>query len=137
MWWCIILKILLITNNNSLLNMTNSIINTEHELIWETYAFLENNKKLNVDIVIIHYTKIMMQDGMLLPLVKVRTKFGKMVPILAAVEGGTPQQLFSVLRSGAYDYVDILSKPIGIYRKKICDITMWKWYLEKYCNEKK
>ena len=65
-------------------------------------------------------------------LVKMKIKLGALVPILAVVEGGTPQQLFSLLKVGAYDYVDILSKEQDIYKEKISNIIMWKWYLEKY-----
>lgn len=137
MWWCIILKLLLISNNKKLFDLTYEIIGSEHELIWENYTVLDTDKNLSSDIVILHFTEMMMREGRLIPLIKIKIKLGQLVPILAVVEGGTPQQIFSVLRSGAYDYVDILNRACGVYRQKIDDIAMWKWYLKKYGNAKK
>lgn len=132
-----ILKILLISDNKKLFNLTRKSIDPEHELIWESYASITSNKCLCSDVVILHFTQIMLKKGNLIPLVKTKIKLGSLVPILAVVEGGTPQQLFSVLKTGAYDYMDILSKSPVIYKEKISDIIMWKWYLEKYGNLKK
>mgnify|MGYP005784151675 FL=1 len=126
------MKILLISDNKELFNLTRKSINSEHELIWENYASITSNKYLYSDVVILHFTQIMLEKGILNSLVKMKTKLGALVPILAVVEGGTPQQLFSVLKVGAYDYVDILCKEQDIYREKISNIIMWKWYLEKY-----
>lgn len=137
MWWCIILKILLISDNKKLFNLTRNSIDSEHELIWENYASITSNKYLCSDVVILHFTQIMLEKGILISLVKMKIKLGALVPILAVVEGGTPQQLFSILKVGAYDYVDILSKEQDIYKEKISNIIMWKWYLEKYGKLKK
>lgn len=128
------MKILLISNSKKLFNITNKIIGSEHELIWKSYSDLENDNKIYSDIVILHFTAMMIREGSLISLIKIKLKFGRLVPILAVIEGGTAQQVLSVLRSGAYDYVDILNTESGTYRKKICEITMWKWYLIKYDN---
>lgn len=128
------MKILLISNSKKLFGITNKIVSSEHELIWKSYSDLENDNKICTDIVILHFTEMMIREGSLISLIKIKIKFGRLVPILAVIEGGTAQQVFSVLRSGAYDYVDIVNNESGIYRKKIHEITMWKCYLKKYDN---
>ena len=114
--------------------MTNTIIGLEHELIWESYVDFANDRNSLSDIVILHLTEMMMRKGLLILLIRIKIKFGRLVPILVVGEGGTPQQVYSVLKSGADDYFDILNGANESYRKKIDDIIMWKWYLKKYNN---
>ena len=94
------MKILLISDNKKLFNLTRNSIDSEHELIWENYASITSNKYLCSDVVILHFTQIMLEKGILISLVKMKIKLGALVPILAVVEGGTPQQLFSILKVG-------------------------------------
>ena len=126
------MRILLISDKKELFDLTKKSIDSEHELIWENYVSVAGDKFLYADIVILHFTKFMLQEGILIPFVKIKVKFGDFVPILAIVEGGTPKQLFSVLQLGAYDYVDILNQSSDVFKKKIRDILMWKWYLKRY-----
>lgn len=52
------------------------------------------------------------------------------------IEGGTPQDIFSMLETGAYDYLETLEEP-ETYVKKIEDMVSWNWYLKKYRSDKK
>lgn len=44
---------------------------------------------------------------------------------------GTTQDIFSILRAGAYDYLGTMEN-LQEYRKKIEDTMLWNWYLKKY-----
>ena len=57
--------------------------------------------------------------------------FAAVFSILTVVFFGTPQNIFSTLMAGAYDYLEI-AKSSEEYRKKIEDIARWNWYLGKY-----
>ena len=46
-------------------------------------------------------------------------------------EKNKPQNIFSTLMAGAYDYLEI-AKSSEEYRKKIEDVARWNWYLGKY-----
>lgn len=62
---------------------------------------------------------------------QVKGRLGQRIPILTLMEEGTPQNIFSTLMAGAYDYLEI-AKSSEEYRKKIEDIARWNWYLGKY-----
>lgn len=54
-----------------------------------------------------------------------------MTPILAVIENGSMQDIFSVLKIGVYDYIETIDD-LEKYQKKIQDIILWDWYLKKY-----
>lgn len=64
-------------------------------------------------------------------IVQIKGRLGQRIPILTLMEEGTPQNIFSTLMAGAYDYLEI-AKSSEEYRKKIEDIARWNWYLRKY-----
>lgn len=53
------------------------------------------------------------------------------IPILTIIDSGTTQDIFSILRAGAYDYLGTMEN-LQEYRKKIEDTMLWNWYLKKY-----
>lgn len=56
------------------------------------------------------------------------------IPILVLIENGTKQDIFSVLKAGAYDYLE--KEDLQQYRKKIEEMILWGWYLKKYSVKK-
>ena len=61
-------------------------------------------------------------------------KLGHSIPILALIEDVTRQEIFSILKIGVYDYMEITNNPQN-YEKKINELFMWSWYLNKYKSE--
>ena len=64
-------------------------------------------------------------------IIKVKGRLGHKTPILALIEGGTAQDIFSILKAGVYDYL-VTTENLQEYKKKIEDIVLWDWYLKKY-----
>lgn len=54
-----------------------------------------------------HFDRERMKKGAFEPIVKAKGKLGHLVPILAIIEEGNPQSIFSILEAGAYDYIEI------------------------------
>lgn len=65
------------------------------------------------------------------PIIKVKGRLGHLTPILAVIENGSMQDIFSVLKIGVYDYIETIDD-LEKYQKKIQDIILWDWYLKKY-----
>ena len=125
-------KILLFSDRKKVFEITNNIIKDWSELIWYKYTDWEKKKYPLADIVIIDFDKTNM-EGKFLPIIKVKSKVGEFVPVLAIING-TPQEIFSVLKAGAYDYITTTGD-IEAYKNKIEDIIRWNWYRKKYGRE--
>lgn len=125
------MKILLFSDRKKVFEITNNVTNGCSEVIWYKNTDLERKQYPLVDIVIIDFDKNV--EERFLPIIKVKSKVGDFVPILAIING-TPQEIFSVLRVGAYDYITTIEN-IEVYRNKIEDIIRWNWYRKKYGGE--
>lgn len=121
-------KILLFSDSKKVFEITNDITNERLELIWYKNTDLERKQYPLADIVIIDFDKNV--EEKFLPIIKVKSKVGDFVPVLAIING-TPQEIFSVLKAGAYDYITT-TEDIEVYRSKIEDIIRWNWYQKKY-----
>lgn len=55
------------------------------------------------------------------------------MPILAIIENESPQDIFSILQLGVYDYIESTDNLLE-YQKKIKALILWRWYLKKYEN---
>ena len=53
-----------------------------------------------------HFDHDMLQNGIFELIIKVKGRVGNSIPILAIIEGGTPQDIFSILQIGVYDYIE-------------------------------
>lgn len=71
------------------------------------------------------------RKDILQPIIKVKGRLGHLTPILAVIENGSMQDIFSVLKIGVYDYIETIDD-LEKYQKKIQDIILWDWYLKKY-----
>ena len=133
LWWCSMMEVLLFSNDEKIFNLTNSVIDGRYKLTWCTYKYLE--KKTcpypYPDIVIMHFDKEMVKKGTFKTIIQGKGRLGQRIPILALMEEGTPQNIFSTLIAGAYDYLEIV-KNSKEYKKKIEDAIRWNWYLGKY-----
>lgn len=124
-------KILLFSDRKKVFEITNNITNGWSELIWYKNIDLERKQYPLADIVIIDFDRNV--EEKFLTIIKVKSKVGDFVPILAIING-TPQEIFSVLKAGAYDYI-ITAGDIEAYKNKIEDIIRWNWYRKKYGRE--
>jgi len=124
-------KILLFSDRKKVFEITNDITNDWSELIWYKNIDLEKKQYPLADIVIIDFDKNV--EEKFLPIIKAKSKVGDFVPVLAIING-TPQEIFSVLKIGAYDYITT-TEDIEAYRNKIEDIIRWNWYRKKYGRE--
>jgi len=128
--------VLLFSDDEKLFDITNRITKGKYELIKCTYHQLKTNRYPFADVVIMHFDRERMKKGTFEPIVKVKGKLGHLVPILTIIEGGSAQDIFSVLEAGAYDYIETTDN-LQKYEKKIEDIILWNWYLKKYESEGK
>lgn len=124
-------KILLFSDRKKVFEITNDITKDWSELTWYKNTDLEKKKYPLADVVIIDFDKN--KEGKWLPIIKVKSKVGDFVPILAIIDG-TPQEILSVIKAGAYDYITT-TRDIDVYKNKIQDIIRWNWYRKKYGRE--
>ena len=112
-------KILLFSDDEKLYNSTERIIGKKHQLKWCTYQQLENNRYPTADVVIFHFTKeIIERERAFAAIIKIKGSLGHLTPILAISEGGSIQDIFSILKAGAYDYIETIDNTRK-YKKKI------------------
>lgn len=123
------MKILLISDDEKVFEVTKKITKNWLELIWCRYADLKNNQYPLADIVIIEFDKTKL-EGKILQIIKIKSEMGECIPILAIIKG-TVQEIFSILKVGAYDYITTIENR-EIYKEKIEDIVRWNWYKKKY-----
>lgn len=120
-------EVLLFSNSQEVFNATNMATAGKYKLVWCTYDLLGENKYPYSDI-IMHFDRMMTSDGSFEPIVKVKCRLGYKIPILALIEGGTPQDILSILNVGAYDYLEKTDN-LQKYKKKIDELALWNWYL--------
>lgn len=120
------MKILLFSDNKAVYQATEKIAEGRFELIWYKYETLRRECYPSADIVIIYFDEARIKEGTFLPIIKVKSKMGENIPILA-IMNGTPQEIFSVLNTGVYDYITTI-EDIQEYRQKIEDLVLWNWY---------
>ncbi len=53
-----------------------------------------------------YFNKKMVEKGTFEFIVRVKGMLGNTIPILALIENGTKQDIFSVLKEGVYDYLE-------------------------------
>ena len=73
-----------------------------------------------------HFDRERMKNGAFESIVKVKGKLGHLVPILAIIEEGNPQSIFSILEAGTYDYIEIKDNRQK-YTKKVEELFLWNW----------
>lgn len=131
LWRFAMEKVLLVSDDEKLFDITKKITDGKYELEWCTYHRLETDRYTFADVVIMHFDRKRVKKDTFEPIVRVKGKLGHWVPILAVIEGGSTQDIFSVLKTGAYDYIETV-EDWQKYEKKIEDIMLWKWYLKNY-----
>lgn len=136
-WYMDSVKILLFSDDEKLYNSTERIIGKKHQLKWCTYQQLENNRYPTADVVIFHFTKeIIERERAFAAIIKIKGSLGHLTPILAISEGGSIQDIFSILKAGAYDYIETIDNTRK-YKKKIENLILWNWYIKKHTSAKK
>lgn len=124
-------KILLFSDDEKLFEITKQVTEGKQELIWSNYQWLETNGYPFADVVIMHLDEEKIKKDIFQPIIKVKGRLGHSTPILAVIENGSMQDIFSVLKVGVYDYIETIDN-LEKYQKKIQDIILWEWYLKKY-----
>ncbi|XBX03555.1 hypothetical protein QMP26_23715 [Enterocloster clostridioformis] len=129
------MKILLFSDDKRVLEKTEKISKGWFKLIWCRYDALQREKYPFANIVIIHFEKKKIIEGTFLPIIKIKSKLGETIPILAILDG-TPQEIYSVLKAGAYDYITTI-EDTWEYKEKIKELVLWEWYQRTYGDEEK
>ena len=127
-------QVLLFSNSRKVFEVTNAITLGEYKLAWCTYDLLKENQYPCSDIIIMHFDRKMTREGSTDSIIKVKCRLGHTIPILALIEEGSPQDIFSILNVGAYDYLE-KTDDMQKYKKKIDELALWNWYL-KHSNQK-
>lgn len=124
------MRILLISNSQIVFERTKTISQGWFDLIWWKYNDLDSEKCPFANIVIMHIDTKRFTDSIFCPIIKVKSKLGSSTPILTIING-TPQEIYSVLQVGVYDYITSI-EDLGKYKKKIEEISLWEWYQKKF-----
>ena len=98
---------------------------SKFELMWYKYDALQKGQYPLADVVIIHFDKDRIQDATM-PIIRIKGRLGTHVSILV-IMNGTPQEIYSVLKVGAYDYINNIDD-IQEYKQKLEDIVLWNRY---------
>ncbi len=125
------LKIVLFSDSKRVYEITKKIVEGKYALAWCTYSLLKDNKYPLSNIAIMHYDGKMLEKDICESIIKVKGRLGHNLPVLALIEGGSPQDIFIALEAGAYDYLEDVEN-IQEYKKKIEDMVSWDWYMNKY-----
>lgn len=112
-----------------------NIFDTVHTLLkdkWKIrqYKFSELRKKgvMREDcIIIIDFDKEQIEKEEFIPIIQVKGRLGHSIPVLIILPEKNPQDIFEVLKLGAYDYITRkeLNRKLEI---KVKEIIRWKWY---------
>lgn len=127
------MKILLFADNNETFEKTEKISKGWFELIWCKYSDLQREQYPFANGVIIYFDRKRLIEGTFLPIIKIKSKMGETIPILAILDG-TPQEIYSVLKAGVYDYITTI-EDTWEYKKKIEELVLWEWYQRAYKSE--
>lgn len=119
------MRILLFSDSRRVFEKTNEIIQSKFELMWYKYDDLQKGQYPLADVVIIHFDKDRIQDA-IMPIIRIKGRLGTHVSILV-IMNGTPQEIYSVLKVGAYDYITNIDD-IQEYKQKLEDIVLWNRY---------
>ena len=107
------MRILLFSDSRRAFEKTNEIIQSKFELMWYKYDDLQKGQYPLADVVII-------------PIIRIKGRLGTHVSILV-IMNGTPQEIYSVLKVGAYDYITNIDD-MQEYKQKLEDIVLWNRY---------
>ena len=129
-------KILLFSTDKRIIENTKKISEGKYELIYDSYKLLDEREFQYIDAVIIQVDYDLMKRDLFEFIIKAKVKLGTSTPILAIIENGTPQDIFSILQLGVFDYVESIDDLLE-YEKKINNLILWSWYLKKYGDETK
>lgn len=121
----------MISERKEVYETTKRIVTRKHSLIWYPYNILNEGMFPETDVVIVDFGKHIDDIDSFKVIIKIKGKLGHMIPILALIEKGSPQDIFTILRFGAYDYWEY-SPNISEYCKKIDELILWGWYLERH-----
>lgn len=124
------MQVLLVSNSNIVFERTKTISKGWFDLIWWKYNDLHRSKYPLANIVIMHIGKRRITDGVFWSIIKIKSKMGSSTPILTIIDG-TPQEIYSVLQVGVYDYITSIDD-MAKYKEKIKEISLWEWYQKKF-----
>ena len=120
--------ILLISERKEVYENTKRIVARKYDLIWHSYDILNEEKFPETDVVIVDFGKHIDDTDAFEVIIKIKGKLGHMIPILALIQESSPQDIFTILRAGAYDYLED-SQNTSEYCKKVDELILWEWYL--------
>ena len=94
LWWSDMKKILLFSDYKVIYEITYKIIEEDYKLEWRTYDLVEGNQHFVPDAVIMYLDSKMLETGVFELIIKVKRKYGNMIPILVLIENGTNRIFF-------------------------------------------
>lgn len=124
------MEILLLSDSKAVFEKTKKISEGWFELTWWKYSDLQKVHYPFANIVIMHIDRGRIMEGIFIPIIKVKSKMGSSTPILTIIDG-TPQEIYSALKVGVYDYITSI-EDTAKYKKKIEEIALWDWYQNKF-----
>ena len=120
-------RLLLISDDKNIFDTVQTLLKDKWEV--KQYKFSELGKDaLQGDfIVIIDFDKERIDKEQLGAIIQIKGSFGNLIPVLAILPEKNPQDIFEVLKLGAFDYITRreLNRKLEI---KVKEIIRWKWY---------
>lgn len=120
----------MISEKQEVYETTKRIVDGRYSLLWHSYDILNEEKFPEADVVIVNFEKNFNDTDAFDVIIKIKGKLGHMIPILALIGESSPQDIFTILRAGAYDYLEDIQN-VSEYCKKIDELILWKWYLDR------
>ena len=88
-------RLLLFSDDEKQFLITDQILKEKCKLTWCTYHSLEKNEYPSADVVVMHFNREKTKSGAFDSIIRVKGKLGHSTPILAIIEGGSTQVIFS------------------------------------------
>lgn len=123
--------VLLISDLDAIVEQTKKMIHGEEPV--KRYFFskicdIEFEKEESVSLVIVVFDKAKVNNREYQGIITLT--YNKSIPVLALVEGGTPQDILEILSLGAWDYL-VYPVTDECYADKLESMKRWKWYLNR------
>lgn len=119
--------ILLISDDKNIFDTVQTLLKDKWEVKQCKFSELGKDALQGDFIVIIDFDKERIDKEQLGAIIQIKGSFGNLIPVLAILPEKNPQDIFEVLKLGAFDYITRreLNRKLEI---KVKEIIRWKWY---------
>ncbi len=121
------MNILIVSNTPKVYKDTKMIFPMETEIFYCKFLDITNEIINSANIIVVCFDKKMVAQANYKILIEIKGKMLKNIPILAILEEPSIQDIFTVLKLGAFDYLEVDNFKER-YREKLEEMGQWNWY---------